>query len=88
MRCDDWVTLPQAHAPEAPPSHRAATTKGDAPDFYFRANDQEQFPQLGIVSATGRHPPPPRVAGPAEAQLTRKGQLRLVLVPKANNATF
>jgi hypothetical protein len=28
--------------------------------------------------ATGRHPPPPRVAGPAEAQLTRKGQLRLL----------
>ncbi len=32
-------------------------------------DDQERFPQSGIVTATGRHPPPPRVAGPAEAQL-------------------
>jgi hypothetical protein len=32
----------------------------------------ERFPWVGIVMATGRHPPPPRVAGPAEAQLTVK----------------
>jgi hypothetical protein len=52
--------------------------------FYFqRPMIQEQFPQPGIVPATGRHPPPPRVAGPAEAQLTRKGQLRLLFVLKA-----
>jgi hypothetical protein len=35
---------------------------------------------LGIVIATGRHPPPPRVAGPAEARLTMKRQLRLICV--------
>jgi hypothetical protein len=32
------------------------------------SNDRERFPRLGIVVTTGRHPPPPRVAGPAEAQ--------------------
>jgi hypothetical protein len=37
--------------------------------FVFALYDQERFPQSGIVSVTGRHPPPPRVAGPAEAQL-------------------
>jgi hypothetical protein len=30
--------------------------------------------------ATGRHPPPPRVAGPAEAQLVVKRRLRLICV--------
>ena len=36
----------------------------------FRTPDErERFPKSGIVMATGRHPPPPRVAGPAEAQL-------------------
>jgi hypothetical protein len=33
------------------------------------SNDRERIPRLGIVVTTGRHPPPPRVAGPAEAQL-------------------
>jgi len=37
--------------------------------FVCTPGDQERFPQWGIVTATGRHPPPPRVAGPAEAQL-------------------
>jgi hypothetical protein len=38
-------------------------------DIFICGPDQERFPQSGIVTATGRHPPPPRVAGPAEAQL-------------------
>jgi hypothetical protein len=38
-------------------------------NIFLRTRDQERFPQSGIVTATGRHPPPPRVAGPAEAQL-------------------
>jgi len=41
----------------------------DSRFLFARLTTQERFPQSGIVRATGRHPPPPRVAGPAEAQL-------------------
>ena len=47
-------------------------------NFFIRtASDEERFFPSGIVLTTGRHPPPPRVAGPAEAQLALR-QLRLI----------
>jgi hypothetical protein len=46
----------------------------------FFQNAREQTPGVGIVIATGRHPPPPRVAGPAEAQPPQKRRLRLIFM--------
>lgn len=39
---------------------------------FYAPGGQERFPRSGIVVGTGRHPPPPRVAGPAEAQLAAR----------------
>jgi hypothetical protein len=48
--------------------HSAATCSIQV-NIFNCTPDQERFAHSGIVTATGRHPPPPRVAGPAEAQL-------------------
>jgi hypothetical protein len=53
-------------------SNADGTSRGDRSiqiNIFICTPDQERFSQSGIVTATGRHPPPPRVAGPAEAQL-------------------
>jgi hypothetical protein len=74
--------------PETSNGH--GTSRGDCSiqiNIFLCTLDQERFPQSGIVTATGRHPPPPRVAGPAEAQLALR-QLRLIFAQpeKANTA--